>query len=798
MSLPVKRVRLVTMLAASTLATGMTICLAPAPAHAASSGLVIAEVFGGGGNSGAPYKNDYISLYNKSASAVDLTGWSVSYRSSAGSAGGSTALSGSIAAGAHYLVQEGAGASTTAADLPTPQATGTLNLSGTSGSVILANGSTTVDTVGYGAVTSTYVEGSPAPALSNTTAASRTSGCVDTDDNATDFTAIAPQPLNSSAPIGQCGTGGTGPITPPTGDPATIEQVQGTGFQSPLVGKQVTEVKGVVTAKNGSAGFWIQSTTPDKDPRTSEGLYVYGSTSAAKVKVGDAVTAAGTVAEFRPGGSTGTTNLTTTELTSPTVTVDSSGNALPAPAVIGSKGLVPPAQTVESGNPGNVDNLSLYPATNALDFWESLEGMRIQENDARAVGPTNTSYGETPIIAGNTKNVVKTPHGGVIYGSYSQPNAMRLTLSDALLPKGSVAPATVGDTYAGATVGVVDYSFGGYDLLATQVGTLKSGGTVRDVTAAATKKQAAIATFNVENLAPSDPQTKFDRLAAQIVHNLAAPDVVALEEIQDNSGATDDGTVDSTQTTDKLISAITAAGGPSYTAVWINPTNDADGGQPGGNIRQVFIYRSDRGMAFVHKAGGTATNSTQVTGKGAATSISFSPGRLDPTDSAWSSSRKPLVGEFLWQGTPIFVVANHFNSKGGDDPLTGRYQQPVRTSEAQRHAQATIVRTFVSQLLKANSAANVVVLGDLNDFEFSQTADILVGSGKSALTDLPRTLPVNQRYTYDYEGNSQVLDHILLSPSLTAKYKYQVVHTNSEFYDQDSDHDPQVVKLTLK
>ena len=86
------------------------------------------------------------------------------------------------------------------------------------------------------------------------------------------------------------------------------------------------------------------------------------------------------------------------------------------------------------------------------------------------------------------------------------------------------------------------------------------------------------------------------------------------------------------------------------------------------------------------------------------------------------------------------------------------------------------------------------MLGDLNDYEFSQTADILVGHGATALIDLPRTLPVNQRYTYDFDGNSQVLDHILISKGWAAD-QYDVVHTNSEFHDQDSDHDPQVVRL---
>jgi hypothetical protein len=179
-----------------------------------------------------------------------------------------------------------------------------------------------------------------------------------------------------------------------------------------------------------------------------------------------------------------------------------------------------------------------------------------------------------------------------------------------------------------------------------------------------------------------------------------------------------------------------------------------------------------------------------------APTLNVSPGRIDPTNAAWSASRKPLVGQFTWAGHPVFVIANHFNSKGGDQPLYGRFQPPSAPSETQRHQQATAVRGFVSQLQAIDPAADIVVLGDLNDYEFSPTATILTGSG--TLVDLPTTLPLAERYTYVFEGNSQVLDHILLGGALTATaYVYDIVHVNSEFADQASDHDPQVVRIPL-
>jgi predicted extracellular nuclease len=141
------------------------------------------------------------------------------------------------------------------------------------------------------------------------------------------------------------------------------------------------------------------------------------------------------------------------------------------------------------------------------------------------------------------------------------------------------------------------------------------------------------------------------------------------------------------------------------------------------------------------------------------------------------------------------VVANHFNSKGGDQPLFGRFQPPLRSSEAQRHQQAQIVNDFVDQILAADRKADIVVLGDLNDFDFSTTLELLEGG---VLTTLIETLPPSERYTYVFEGNSQSLDHILVSQDL-AKFKpvYDVVHVNAEFAQQASDHDPQVARLEV-
>ncbi|MEU6423110.1 endonuclease/exonuclease/phosphatase family protein, partial [Streptomyces spiralis] len=334
--------------------------------------------------------------------------------------------------------------------------------------------------------------------------------------------------------------------------------------------------------------------------------------------------------------------------------------------------------------------------------------------------------------------------------------------------------------------------YGGYNIQATTLGTVEPGGLTPDVASKGKSNELSVATYNVENLDPTDPQSKFDRLAQGIVTNLAAPDIVSLEEIQDDNGPKDDGTVTAGTTISRFIDAIKAAGGPSYDWRAIDPVNDSDGGEPGGNIRNVFLFNPQR-VTFVDRPGGDSTTAVEAVSDGTkGVRLSVSPGRIDPTSDAWTSSRKPLVGEFVFRGKQVFVVGNHFNSKGGDQPVHGAFQPPTLSSETQRTAQAKEVNTFVSGLLDKDPKAKVVVLGDLNDYQFSKPLAALTSGG--VLTDLINTLPVNERYSYVYDGNSQTLDHILVSPAVK-KPEYQVVHINAEFSDQTSDHDPQVVRF---
>ncbi|MET9292994.1 endonuclease/exonuclease/phosphatase family protein [Streptomyces sp. NPDC003077] len=571
-----------------------------------------------------------------------------------------------------------------------------------------------------------------------------------------------------------------------------IHDIQGTTRLSPLAGQRVTEVPGVVTAIRafGSArGFWVQDPRPDRDPATSEAVFVFTGKDTPKVAVGDAVLLTGTVSEYYPGGAAaGLQSLT--QITGATWTVTSSGNPLPDAVPLNASTV--PARWAPDANGGSIESLPLRPRSYALDRYESLEGMRVSVADAPVVGPTS-SHNELWVTAEPDHH--RTARGGVLYDSYRDPNPGRVKVSS-LIPfsQRPFPVADVGDELTGVTAGPLDYdNYGGYEIQATALGDLTDRGPARETTRKQRADELAVATYNVENLSPKTPQAKFDRLAQALVDNLAAPDIVALEEVQDNSGPTNDKTVAADATLKQLADAIKAAGGPSYAWQQIDPVDGKDGGQPGGNIRVAFLYNPAR-VSFTAVPGGDATTPVKVVRDHGKARLSVSPGRIAPADAAWENSRKPLVGQFSFRGRPVFVVANHFNSKGGDQGLDSRFQPPARTSETQRTQQAELVNRFVKDLLAADPKADVVVAGDLNDYQFSPALKTLTKGG--VLTDLVNRLPKAERYGYVFNGNSQVLDHMLTSRHLRA-VDYDIVHINAEYADQSSDHDPQVLRARL-
>jgi uncharacterized protein len=799
------RVRIAVPVAAAA-ALGLAAAIPALPAQAApSTTLVVSEAYGGGGNSGATLKNDFVELQNLASSAANLSGYSVQYISASPGATTTwqvTALSGSVPASGHFLVQEAAGTGGTA-DLPTPDASGLINMSGTAGTIALVHSTTAltcktaadcavdpsiVDLVGWGGAA--VYEGAAAPGTANPTSTQRAASGADTDDNAVDFSTAAPTPTPSGNPSG--GGGEPGPLR--------IHDIQGSSWVSPQVGSTVTNVPGIVTAlRTGSSkGFWIQDPNPDSDPATSEGVFVFTS-SAPTVAVGDSVLVSGKVSDFYALSSgetvSSTSSLSVTEIGTPTVTTLSTENPLPTPIVIRPT-TVPDTYAPDLGG-ANIEKTSITPTRSALDYYESVEGMRVEVDDARVVGPSN-DFGEQYVTT--KPGQAATYRGGTeLLGDNKTPSG-RLEIATL---DGSRLSLDVGDVLTGATVGPIDWSkFGGYVLEASTLGAVQNNHLARVTAHPGAGGQLSVATYNVENLAPSDPDSKYQALAEGVVTNLATPDVVALEEIQDNSGATDNGVVAADQTLTKLTDAIVAAGGPQYSWRSVDPVDDKDGGQPGGNIRNVFLFNPDR-VTFVDRGSDSvdrSTTGTAVTKLQGSAALTLSPGRIDPQNPVWSTSRKPLAGEFRFGGKPVIIIANHFDSKGGDQNADGRFQFPNQSSRVQRSGQAQVVHDFVQDVLAVQKKAQVLVVGDLNDYQFSPPLASLTtgtsdGTGPGILTDLITTLPVDEQYTYVFNGISQVLDHILVTPSVSG-VDYQVVHVNSEYHDQVSDHDPQVLDFT--
>jgi predicted extracellular nuclease len=759
---------------------------------------------------GVDGNDEFVELLNTSASSVSIAGWRLQgcAAASGSPSGRATVPAGvTLGPGQRYLFAHSSGT-------VTGDTSYSLSIADDGGArITLADGTTVID--GVGSSNGTVDEcregaGLPIPTTNGNNAFERKSGGTqDTNDNVADFEGPkAGTPQGSGAP--------PGPIA------AEIHDIQGSAHRSTLEGRSVV-VEGIVTARRApqpaqfsqTRGFWMQDPSADANGSTSEAIFVFvGSNNASTpvARVGDHVRVSGTVSEFRPNSAA---NLTITQITSNNerVQILSSGNALPTPVVIGIGGQMPPTETIDDDTNGSVETgpTTFDPANDGIDFWESLEGMLLQVSNGAVVNETE-SFGEITLLPDNGiwASGLRTPRGGILARSdYGDFNPERFIVDDEVLrdlagptrPSKAMPDMNIGAQIVGAVVGPLDYSFANFKIQATATPAFFSDDLQPESAQAPIDQEIVFATFNVENLSVSPStaanEAKFDRLAGMIVNDLRAPDLIGIEEVQDDSGPANNGVVDATQTWTKLVAEIQQAGGPLYEFRQINPVNNEDGGAPGGNIRVGFLFRTDRGLSFVDRHGGDSTSATSVVATASGPQLSFSPGRIDPSNPAFVITRKSLVGEFRARGKKLFVVVNHFSSKNDDQPLMGHNQPPNRVTEGPRHGQAAVVNGFVSDILELDPHADVIVLGDINDFEFSRTVEILEGGGE--LFSAIKSLPANERYTYVFEGNSQVLDQILLSRNLYEQfpYTYDVVHVNSEFAGQASDHEPSLVRIRL-
>ena len=541
-----------------------------------------------------------------------------------------------------------------------------------------------------------------------------------------------------------------------------VGQIQGESHRSAYVGQAVVTT-GIVTAVD-SNGFYLQD-AGDGNARTSDGIFVFTSTPP-EVFAGDLVSVSGRVSEFVGG----TGGLTVTQIVSPTIDIASYGNVLPAATLIGTGGLLPPTQTIDD------DRLTTYdPATDGIDFWESLEGMRVTIDNPLVVSNTTSDFGETDVVASLGVGATGVNDRGGITISAGDYNPEKIQIDGDSAIFSDFAPNyTVGDQLSSVT-GIVNYAFARYEVLVTEAVTVTKDVTLtRETTAlVGDADHMSLATYNVENLDASD--NKYDILAANIVYNLRAPDVIGLQEIQDANGAASGGSLSGVPTANGLIAAIAKLGYGNYKYVEIAPaTANSTGGEPNGNIRNGYLYNDDR-VDYV------AGSATLITG------------------SAYSNSRNPLAAQFAFNGETVFAINVHSTSRGGSDPLWGATQPPTDAGDAARTAQAAGVKAWVQDKLASDPGLNVAILGDWNGFAFENAQTQLTDPARGGVfTNLNTLLAPEERYSYLFEGNAQQLDNILVTGGLLAGASYDAVHLNSQFTgDRPTDHDPQLALLQL-
>lgn len=569
--------------------------------------------------------------------------------------------------------------------------------------------------------------------------------------NGTDTDTVSNWVRNDFDGLGLPGFGGA---APPIGF-RTIMEIQGTGQFSPLEGS-VVETMGVVTLFTADGtNLWIQDPLGDGNTATSDGVFVNigvltpearntpGETNSlliplSEVSVGDLIGLVAEVDELQFGNALPLTRLRAVQ----EVEILSSGNPLPAPVAI-----------------TDLPNESI---ADAIAFWEPLEGMMVSIENGFVVSSTN-QFGEFALLAeadadadlgsgyfAQTKQILIRSLGG---GAVDY-NPERILVDDSSLEDPIVV--MLGDRVR-SLVGTLDYTFGNYKIQPADF-EVKTHRLPRlpASTRSGPMGDTVITTFNVENLFDlvDDPakddegstptaaelETQLTKLALAIQFELGLPEIIVVQEVENQA------------ILQELGDLVNDAVGTNYMATSFESSDER-------GIEVGFLWDDDR----VDLLDAFQLTDAIVPGVSAA----FGPASPSP-------GREPIVGIFEIAGQEITIIGNHFKSKSGDDPLFGVNDPPIRVTEVQRTAQAQVVRDYVNLLLDADPEALVMVAGDLNDFQFGEPGEganhplaILEGiSGEVPLTNLINLERAAKTFTFVFDGNSQVLDHILVSPAL--------------------------------
>ncbi|KAF9046318.1 Endonuclease/exonuclease/phosphatase [Panaeolus papilionaceus] len=596
----------------------------------------------------------------------------------------------------------------------------------------------------------------------------------------------------------------------------TVSDIQGPAWRSPLSGQTVQGVTGIVTAK-ASTGFYIAGER-SADVRISNGLFVFSSAAAVlnSVTVGDSISLNGRVSEFRAASRPN--DLSITELEAPSnITIISKGNPV-LPVILG-QDRSPPTRlfsALDTGRDGFLSvpnnssriesvNATLEPSKYGMDFWESLEGQLVTIRKPTATAFQN-NFGEFWVY-GDWKVTGRNSRGGlsVNFGPGGIPDGNPETVIVGSPLDGTKNPQTAVGVGLTDITGVVTYQFGFFYVLPLTAPKVTStpSSDIPPVSFKSIRRNDKCAItfgdYNVENMSPKSAHVP--AVAAHISNLLQTPDIMFVQEIQDDTGPTDDGTVSANVTLTTLVNAIAAVSNVTYQFASIDPVNNQDGGQPGGNIRTAFLYRPEKLSLVSGSPAGGSLDVTQVTGSFLRPKLSFNPGRIDPLNPAWNATRKPLVAHWRTAaGADFFTINLHLSSKGGSSSTQGDARPPVNSPIEARTAQVASVATFVKSLLAKNPLANIVVAGDFN--EYIQTRSVYKPL-TALLTDIDEVagIPEVERYSYVFDQNSQQLDHALVSLAIRLRgAEFQHVHVNNwspTLSARISDHDPSAGRIRL-
>ena len=586
---------------------------------------------------------------------------------------------------------------------------------------------------------------------------------------------------NEGTPAGA--TASAAQVTAPK-EVKNIGEVQGESHESPLAGKEVI-INNVVVTKTDKTGFYVQDKVSDNNPRTSDAVYV---ASKDKVTSGDLLKVQGTVKEGymeeysvkpgqtfkKPAGS-----LTVTQIINATITK------------LG-KAELPKALNISEKMPKDIVDQTptkYNPETEALDYWESLEGMRVEVTKPKVTGPQYK--GDIYVLPGDYKGQKLNNIGGVnLRPGVQNTEVLPVTVGNKFVAKAK-------DYFNENISGVVTYRNKTYKIDPSTVPTLQDGGLKREVSKIyPAEDKLTIASYNIENFSANNnghdetPEEKVDKIANSFIKEVHSPDIITLIEVQDNNGGVNDGTVDGVKSGEKLAQRIKSLGGPDYKYTEIAPVDGKDGGKPGANIRVAYLYNPKRVTLIGKEKGGSEEAARFVNDH-----LEKNPARIDPTSVHFEKVRKSLAAEFEFKGERIVVIANHLKSKLGDDAIYGSNQPSVENTKAKRIEEAKILNAFIKEGLRQNPNLKFVLTGDFNDFEFSDSVKTIVGN---ELVNLMAEHEQGDRYSYFYRGSNQSLDNVLISKNIKDKVVFSPVHINASFMEEHgraSDHDPVVVQI---